>query len=127
MNPTTKERANFEMINALIALIPMIPTNNGRIAFNFNFNNKSAGNKSFFFKSSSLCLRAVNECEKKIELILSKIIITNSNGKPTEKTHKKKSFSTFSGCFFGDLNVKSTVGTKCDFRFPEKCFGQFES
>lgn len=70
MNPTTRESANFEMINALTALIPMIPTNNGRMAFNLSFNNKRAGNKSFFFKSSSLCLRAVNEfrCKKAIEI-----------------------------------------------------------
>lgn len=61
MNPTTNDKANFEMINALTALSPMIPMKIGRMAFNFNFNNKSAGNKSFFFKSSSLCLRAVKK------------------------------------------------------------------
>lgn len=61
MNPTTKPRANLDMINALIALMPMIPTKSGKIAFNFNFNSRRAGNSNFFFKSSSLCLRAVIE------------------------------------------------------------------
>lgn len=60
MNPTTKLSANLEMINALMALMPMIPTKIGKMAFNFSFNNNRAGNSNFFFKSSSLCLRAVN-------------------------------------------------------------------
>lgn len=60
MKPITNEMANFDRINALNALMPMIAVKSGKIAFNFNFSNKRAGNKSFFFKSSSLCLRAIS-------------------------------------------------------------------